>query len=388
MKIAVLTTDNRGPFGQLDRPAPWFGMAPEALLAGLAALPEMEIHVLSCIRRPVKSPAQLADNVWFHSLHVPRLGWIRTGYAGCLRAVRRRLQRLQPDLVHGHGSETEGALCAAFSGFPNVVTLLGIMREMARVTRARPGSFFWVSALLESLALRRTAGVLANSRFTEEKVRGRTPRTWVVPNAVREVFFTRPRATAIAGEATPRREPLLLNIGTVCEYKRQNELLELAEQLHAEGLKFHLQFIGPAPRGGPYGERFLERSRGRPFISHQAFLPVAELIDRYDGASALVHVSAVESFGLVVAEALARNLKFLGFNSGGVADIVAGVEEADSFADGDWAGLIDALRRWLRAGAPPPAPAAALMRQRYHPLVVARQHLEVYREVLGQWGRR
>jgi len=380
MKIALLTTDNRWPHGEYHKETPWFGMAPEALLSGLASLPEVELHVVSCIRQPVKSPEKLADNIWFHSLYVPQIGWMRTGFLGCIAAVRKRLRRIQPDIVHGHGTEGESAICAAFSGFPNVVTLLGIMKEMARILKARPGSYCWVAALLENLCLRRTTGVLCNSRFTEEKVRRRTPKTWLVPNAVRETFFQVPPVSRRLARCT------LLNVGSVSAYKRQNELLDAAEQLRKEGLEFQLELIGKASPEDPYAARFLDRVQNSPFVSYHGFKPILELIEHYDDASALVHVSEVESFGLVVAEALSRNLKFFGFSAGGVADIVNGVGGAEALPDGGWNGLNSAISRWIRAGAARPSTAAETMRQRYHPVNIARQHIEVYREVLGRIG--
>ncbi|MBE0545011.1 MAG: glycosyltransferase family 4 protein [Verrucomicrobia bacterium] len=382
MKIALLTTDNRWLYRQFHQETPAFGMAPEALISGLAALPDVEIHIVSCTRHPLKSPERLGPKVYFHSLHVPKIGWMRTGYLGCICAVRRRLRLIQPDIVHGHGTEFESAICAAHSGYPNVITLLGIMREMAKVLKARPGSFYWFAALLENHCLRRTAGVLANSTFTQEKVQHRTPRTWVVPNAVREVFFDSPLVPPMDPKAS-LHAPVLLNVGTVCTYKRQNELLDIAEQLHAEGLEFEIGFIGSATRGNPYVERFHARLPGLGFSSYHSFMPVPQLIAHYDRAAALVHVSAIESFGLVVAEALCRNLKFIGFNSGGVADIVAGVEGVEAFSDGDWAGLRGSLSRWLRIGAPRARMVANAMRQRYHPMEIARQHLKVYRDVLN-----
>lgn len=377
MRVAILTTDNRGQHREFHKDAPWFGMAPEALLEGLAGLAGVEVHVISCIRRPVKSPAKLAENVYFHSLHVPKLGWMSTGYLGCLRAYRRKLTQIQPDLVHGQGTEFGEALCAAYSGFPNVVTLLGIMSEMAKVMQARPGSFYWLATLLETRALRRTMGVLANSRFTEERVRGRARRTWVVPNAVRLAFLEAPLPQV---EIKP---PRLLNVGLVCPYKRQNELLKVAEELQAEGLCFQLDFIGQASSQSVYARDFQSRVRSSKFARYLGNKSLNELINEYDHSTALVHVSRVESFGLVVAESLARNLKFFGFAAGGVPDIARGVDGAELVPEADWAGLKNALRRWIHSGAPQPVTASQMIRQRYHPEVVARQHLDVYREIVG-----
>ena len=108
--------------------------------------------------RRCNSPPKLAPNIFFHSLHVPKIGWMRTGYQGCIRAVRKKLKAIQPEIVHGQGTETDCAINAVFSGFPNVLTIHGNMRLIAKVNRVRPFSFPWLAARLERLdhsALRR-----------------------------------------------------------------------------------------------------------------------------------------------------------------------------------------------------------------------------------------
>ena len=376
MKVALITTDNREHFKMYDRETPWLSSPIEVLLEPFQSA-GIEVHILSCTRQPMRSPEKLAPNIYFHSLVVPKIGWMSTLYQGCIRAVRKKLKEIQPDIVHGQGSERECAIAAACSGFPNVVTLHGLMGEMARVLKVRPGSYYWLASLLEGFVLKRTGGVICISNYTREIVGTRARKTWVVPNALRAAFFTRPLSNDRPRECT------ILNVGVVSTYKRQNELLNVLEELHHEGLPFKAQFFGSASRNA-YGTTFLDRVQNSPYLSYQGTKPLDELISAYDRASALVHVSAIETFGLVVAEALARNLKFIGFTSGGVADIVEKVEGAEGFADGDWAGLKAAITRWVRAGHPRPTTAAATMRKRYHPAEIARQHLEVYREVLSR----
>ena len=101
-----------------------------------------------------------------------------------------------------------------------------------------------------------------------------------------------------------------------------------------------------------------------------------------DGAGALVHFPLEEAFGLVVAEALARGLKFFGSRVGGIIDITEGVPGAELFAAEDWPGLGEAIAAWIQRGCPRPQTAAEVMRQRYHPSIIARQHVGIYREVL------
>jgi glycosyltransferase involved in cell wall biosynthesis len=111
-------------------------------------------------------------------------------------------------------------------------------------------------------------------------------------------------------------------------------------------------------------------------------LPVDELISCYDQASALVHVPLTEAFGLVVAEALSRNLKLFASRVGGVSDIAANAERAELFSENDWEGLKRAIIAWIKQGEPRPTETAELMRMRYHPKEIAQEHLRIYREIL------
>ncbi len=378
MKIALLITDNREPSKQHGLAEPIFGAAPAALLQGFAALPEIEVHVVSCLRQPVRSPEKLAPNIFYHSVVVPKFGWMRTGYQGCIRATRRKLREIQPDIVHGQGTELNCGISAVFSGCPNVLTIHGNMRSVAKYYAARPGSFLWLAARLEAFTLRRTGGVFCNSAYTEELVSPLAKKTWRVPNALRMEFFA-----PLAGREKSA-VPVLLNVGVVQPYKRQLELLAVARNLQRRGLKFEMQFAGDRMLHTAYGAEFDRQLAAAPAgcARHLGEQSTAQLLAAMDAGRALVHFSAEESFGLVVAEALARNLKFFGAATGGVVDIASGVDGAELFSGGDFAALENSLARWLTAGGPPPRNAAQTMRQRYHPEIVARQHLGVYREIL------
>jgi glycosyltransferase involved in cell wall biosynthesis len=380
MKIVQITTDTRDHYRTYGEPTPYFGAAPQALLQGFASIPDLQVHVVSCVRRPLPSPEKIGPNLWYHSLPVPRVGWLWTGYQGCIRAVRRKLASLQPDLVHGQGTERDCALDAVFSGFPNVLTLHGNMADVARVLRAPLGSFHWLAARLETLALHRTGGVLCNSAFTEQLARSRSRRQWRVANPVRQTFF------APATEEPDRSRCVILNAGVICEYKRQLDALDIARRLHHEGVPIQMRFLGPLPHGSPYADTFRERiqiAEQAGYATYLGFKDPEALRNEYDRAAALLHIPTTESFGLVVAEALARNVKLFATRTGGVPDIAEGVQDAELFNDGDWDGLFAAVVRWFRAGWPRSQHGAHLMRSRYHPEIIARRHLEIYREVLS-----
>jgi glycosyltransferase involved in cell wall biosynthesis len=384
MKIAVLTTDNREHHRRYDLASPYFGPAIEALLQGFAARSDLEIHVVSCTQKPMQSPTQLAENTWFHLLRVPKIGWLRTGYQGCIRAIRRKLRQLQPDIVHGQGTERDCAISAVFSGFPNVITIHGNMRSIARITHAQPFSYDWCAARLERFTLPRAGGVLCNSAFTQSEVRSLARRTWHVPNALRREFFGHTRGVKPASA-----KPIILNIGSILKHKRQLEVLAIAKKLHQEGYTFELQFVGVANPRSRYAAMFLrliEDAEREGFGRYFETKSLPELIASLDAASALIHIPSAEAFGLVVAEALARNLKFFGTRTGGIVDIAAGIDNAELFSLADQNRLSSAIAKWLCEGCPRPNSAALEMRRRYHPEVIAQRHIELYREMLNASG--
>jgi glycosyltransferase involved in cell wall biosynthesis len=375
MRIALLTTDNRENLRQYGSKVPAFGSAPEALLQGFAEIRDVEVHVISCAQQPMSSPCRLGDNIYFHGLHVRKYGWLRSGYQGCIRAVRRLLREIKPDIVHGQGTERDSALSAVFSGFPNVITIHGNMRSLAKTLGARIGSYYWWTAILEGLALKKSGGVFCNSEYTETLVRSHARRTWRVSNALRKEFF---------GEISLRREkstPILLNVGTILPHKRQLEILRVADRLHKKGNRFEMWFVGPIDVSEPYGAAVSSCISSRTFAQHFSYYEVDKLRSCYDHVDALVHFPKEEAFGLVVAEALARNLMLFGARTGGIPDITEGLTGPQLLPTNDWTALEDAIESWLKGDRVPVA-TSTTMQSRYHPTTIARRHLEIYQELL------
>jgi glycosyltransferase involved in cell wall biosynthesis len=383
MRIAMLAIDSRELLRRYEDPEPLFAPVVAGLAQELAKLPGCEVHYVCCHKQPVPSPKMLAENIYYHSVTVPQWGWLRSAYLGCVRAVRRILREIKPDVVHGQGTERYCALAAAGSGYPNVITIHGNMAELARLFRARIGSYLWLSARLENYALKKTSGVFCNSEYTEGLVRPRTRRTWRVPNAIDARFLEAPKT------ALPREKCRLLNVGAISERKRQLELLAVARQLHQQGLIFELHFLGQAEASDSYAAKFLAQIREaeRPgYARYLGFKPHAELIGHFDAAHGLVHFPSEEAFGLVVAEGLAREIQFFGARLGGIVDICQDVPGTELFEPDDWPGLAEAIGKWIQSGHPRGTGSAHIMATRYHPALVARRHLEIYREVFNLTG--
>ena len=379
MRIAILTTDNREYYKDYANPVPHFGTAPEALLQGFALLPDLEIHVVSCARARLKSPEKLAPNIFFHSLYVPKLGWMRTLFWGCIQAVRRKLKELRPDLVHGQGTEGDCSISAVFSGSPNVVTIHGNMRLIAKINRAKPFSFPSLAARLESFTIPRSLGVVCITNHARQAVVNLARRSWVVPNAVDAAFFD------VSAAPQNKGVPSILSVGLVCPRKNQNAFIQALDPL-AKRHKFELVFLGITLPGRAYDETFLSLVRERPWCRYDGFAGRDKLKHYLRTATLLALPSLEENCPMVVLEAMAAGVPVVAAKVGGVPDLIEEGQTGMFFDPLDAQSMCSAIERMLAD----PGTAKHLAtngqesaRQRFQPRVIAQRHLSIYQEVLS-----
>lgn len=324
-------------------------------------------------------PPKLAPNIHYHSLLVPKLGWLRTLYQGCVRATRAKLRELQPDIVHGQGTERDCALSAVLGGFPNVLTVHGNMRLIAQVNHARPFTFPWLAARLEAVTLPRSQGVVCITNYTRQAVQSLARATWVVPNAVDASFFD------LQPVPDPGLPPLILCVGVVGYRKNQNDFIRALDVVAAQR-PLRVVIMGDIEEGA-YGEEFRTLLKTRPWCEHVKFSGRDRVRDYYRAASIVALPTREDNCPMVVLEAMAAGVPVFGSKVGGVPDLIqdevnglfCNPERPETFAECvsrllDEPTLATRLAQTAREHA----------RERFHPGVVARRHLEIYREVLGR----
>lgn len=378
IRLALLSTDAREHWREYDKSQPYFGTAPAALLDGLARLSEdVEVHVVSCTQKPMASPEKLAPNIWFHSLLVPKIGWMRTGYQGCIRAVRRKLRALGPEIVHAQGTERDCGISGVFSGFPNVLTVHGNMRLISKVNRAKPFTYQWLAARLERITLPRACGIVCITRYTQEAVSGLAKKTWVVPNAVDETFFDVPRQ--------PSTPPTILCVGAVTLRKNQLGFIRALDALETK-ISFRVLFLGNASRADSYGAEFFKLIETRPWCVYYGFADREKLKAELSQATLVALPSLEDNCPMVVLEAMAAGVPVVAGQVGGVPELIeervtglfcnptdpASIRAAVAEV---FACPTDASERASRA--------RELAIARFHPTAIARRHWEIYREVLN-----
>ena len=378
MKIVQITTDNRNQFGDHALAKPFFGTAPTGLLDGFAGMPEVEVHVVSCASVQMKTPEKLADNIWFHQPFVSKIGWGRTLFQGCVRAVRELLEEIQPDIVHGQGTERDCALAAVFSGYPNVLTIHGNMRVHAKRPEQGGSYYYKIAAFLETFSLHRSDGVVAISRYTEELVKGLTPRTWLLPNAVDRRYFNITPVTPTV--------PRILFVGSIDERKNPLGLIRACEPMLQAG-ECTLALAGQGSPSHPYAQEVLKLAASLPGIEMLGFIDRDELGIQFQNSSLVVLPTFEDNCPMVVLEAMAAGLPVAASRVGGVPDLVDHENDGLLFDPHDPSDVRTSLERLVRE---PTLRTNLAVRGRkkaleqFHPQVIANEHLKIYREVLNR----
>ena len=351
MHIAIV-----GPIATADI-APILGVAPDSLPKGYPGAPLLVTLIAELIKRghrvsaftlsadmDMKGPA--AASVYGAGLSVtyvkmrPRAWRFSNGRVGRIldlyreerHTLTKEILSAVPDVVHGHWSY-EFALATLATGLPHVITCHDSPVQVARFfSHSRPTQslYRWIRVVMALKALREAKCVTAVSPYLKAAVQAMTAnQIEVVPNPIDAVAF---------GLGKVRSAPQQLKIAMVCNgwEKRKNPVPALQAfsmvrtarpeaELHLFGVDF-----GPLEAAEQWCVR---QGISDGLIFHGATNHM-KLLAKLSTMSVLVHPSLEETFGMVIAEAMALGLPVVaGENSGAVPWVVNGVGELTDIRD-------------------------------------------------------
>lgn len=308
-----------------------------------------------------------------------RPGRIVDLYAFERGGLERAIAVAQPELVHAHWSY-EFAWAALNSGLPHVVTCHDSPFVIARFQRdLRHGAYRWLRAGIAWHVLRRARHVTAVSPYLADQVQRlcRT-RVGVVPNPLPSTALAvrdRPgigvhRVLVVCNGWDPIKNPK----PAMTAFSRWAEGHEHAElHLYGRGFEPH----GPAHRW--WNEAALQ---GRA-VFHG---PVAhtQLLEAMACGDVLLHGSLEESFGMVVAEAMASGTVVIAGDESGAVPWIVGengvlVDVQDPAAIAQALFLLNADTARLRTLS---ERARRSTRRRFGVESVAQSYLQAYRQAL------
>jgi len=289
------------------------------------------------------------------------------------------VRKLNPDLVHAHGTEDAYGLAAQSTRLPYVITAQGLFFHINRAVRPKLISRQRIVQFTEAWCFGRARHVIAKSRYVRDALAARFPNLILheIPNTFDE------RLLGIRGIKRPNS---LVYVGTISPHKGVHALREALVKVHREIPSVSLDVAGDSANGAlPYEveqKQLLRNTLGNQVAFHGQ-LDALELGRLVASSMALVAPSLEEMFGNQLIEAL-----LLGTH-GIVAESTALAESVRRFGGGtvvpqeDPQALAQAIVATLRNRS---SGNATEVRKRIFeymgPEIVAGQHFSLYQRLL------
>lgn len=285
------------------------------LLAGLASLGDLELHVLTFALPHQPEQDAAANGVRVHRLAAPTRFNNLTFYRGSRRALGRALEELRPQIVHAQDALRHGYVCLkTVRHAPVVVSIHGIARETRNLLPSRTGRLQATLAgvSVERYCIRHADYLLQPTPYPQEyfgpEIAGRIVD---VGNAVADVLFDL--------EPAPENGRILY-AGGITQGKRVLDLVEAVARVPGVSLRL----AGGTPDAA-YAATVTERIgelgiEGR--VAQLGQLDAGQLVEEYRRAALLVLPSAQETSPMAIAEAMASGVPVVATRVGGVPHLV------------------------------------------------------------------
>ncbi len=351
----------------------------------LSSFPAMDVHVVT-LRPGISGPRSFDHgDVHVHLFPTPpktRLLWHRPS----VRLMHGALAAIKPDVVHGHGS-TLYAAAAIESPYPHVVTVHGIVaREAPTIWEWRARLSIEVDRWFERWTLPKARDIIAISPYVLEAYPWLRARVHHIENPVDPRYFD--------VEASEVERGNVLCVARVIPRKGIHHLIRAFAQVARDFPHARLSIAGEADPFPKYTALCLDEARKGKVEDKVHFLgPMSpeELVTAYARAQVVVLASLQETAPVVIAEAMAAGRPVVATAVGGIPYMVReGItgwlvppQDEDALANALAAALEDP-KRCARMG----EEARADARARFHPLPLAKKHLDVYDTVMGNTGQR
>lgn len=377
-RIAIVTSFPADP----ARPSGGVQSVSVTLVDYLSRSEEFEWHVVT------QDPSIVEPNVtpWGKAtIHrLPRAKGselVNAAYTG-RRQLTAFIERLQPDLIHAH--DTLGIMTRRLElPVPRVFTVHGfIFRDTGLSGKKAP----WLrSTLWKPLEIAGWAShdhLISISPYVREFVSGRTKAViHDIDNPIREDFFAIERRPAMPGrifcaaEISPRKNTLVL--------------VQAFERLIRRGIDTELRLAGrdAHPTYGPQVDRFIEDRGLAGKVVKLGLIPYRKVREELAAASAFALVSLEENSPMGIEEAMAAGVPVVTSNRCGMPYMVRGGESGflvDPTKPDDVARALAEILTHDDLAERMSEVSRRIATERFHPVVVARRTLEVYRQALRQ----
>ena len=359
------------PESQFPAPTGHYATWLPQLARGFEKAEEFELHWVTLDPLTPQPTCLKAWSQSFHVLPTWKRGRATTLFWADRRAIQRKLQEIQPDLVHGWGNENIWGWASVSSQRPHILSvqgLLGVYGELGR-QHLRERLMVWI----ERFVLQKAQIITTESPWARERIQEKTGRNDIrlVEYGVADPFFE--------VELKPDLEnPYAVMVGTA-DYRKG---IDVAAQLFCrpELQEFRLKVAGGI---SPFGEFWKNRSPSS--VEWLGRKPQNEIIDLLARARCLILPTRADVCANVVKEARVMGLPVVASPHGGHIQYVqhgqngfiCPLEEPEA-----WGKSLQFLFRNPTSATEMGKCRREVQRQTLRPEKTAEEFLRLYREIL------
>jgi glycosyltransferase involved in cell wall biosynthesis len=245
-------------------------------------------------------------------------------------AIAEALRRIQPDVVHGWGTEDVYAWATVTSGRPNILSMQGLLSHYILHTWINSRTFF--QGLLELYLLRKAQVVTCESRWARPILQRRAPGVEIVcvEYGVHADFFN-------ANWTPDPQRPAALFAGTLEKRKGFHDVLKAFRSPQLQSCELWVAGSG----------RLEDRAGTPPNVKWLGRLDRAQMIEKMSQAWCLVLPTRADTSPNVVKESRVIGLPVITTRCGGQSDYIEDGRNGFLVPTGDVATLTDRLHRVL-----------------------------------------
>lgn len=320
------------------------------LAKGLSSIKEIDLHIITHSAKIPYSQEIKKDNITYHIIkyNFPftnkgfpnKFRWdILTLYYGFIKNALKEIKKIQPDIIHAHGTEHAYSLCAYYSGIPNITSIQGIVSEIYKIT---PTFNFWLQKHIENFSIKNNKHFGCRTDWDKNIIRGKNPESiiYYLPEIINDVFFNL--------KWQPINDNTLLYVGSLTKHKGLDILLYAIAELKSNLPEIKLRVIGQ--ENSIFKKKLDVLINDLDIKSNIQFLGSklsSEIASEMSKATIYVHPSLIDNSPNSLCEAMAVGMPCVASNVGGIPSIIENTKNGILFNKGDAKSLSNSLKLLL-----------------------------------------
>lgn len=351
------------------------------LVKELEKIENLDLYVITCTKLISRDKIITRKNTIFYYIHSPNLPNLLTSITIDQKKIKSVIRNINPDIVHAHMSAPFYGYPAMKSGYPNIITVHGIVSEESKSWRGVIGAIKRVLYnSMERYVFKNAKTIVAITPYVEKKIKPFSDgNIYIIPNGVQDFFFNI-KNIEIQGR--------LLFIGGIELRKGLQNLIEAIHIIRKYDIEITLHIVGGIRKKSYYDllRHDISMLGLTKHIKFMGNLPTNDLKREISECSIFVLPSSEESQGIVLLEAMAASKPVIATNVGGVSYVVDHGINGSLVEYGDIDALACEIIRLFKDKDLRELYAKNGRRkaEQFSNKIIARNYYELYKSVLGE----